>query len=119
MYQLNQHLIFLKLDSVSINKTEFVTEFVTVKVFTESKFDVNYVNIVKSKTQQVGVFRSNGMFGTKHLKINKCQTNQQSTKYSNVNKETKLLGNTKYNQVKLLLVVFASAYLYQVSIKLH
>ena len=59
------------------------------------------------------------MFGTKHLKINKCQTNQQSTKYSNINKETKLLGNTKYNQVKLLLVVFASAYLYQVSIKLH
>ena len=51
MYQLNQHLIFLKLDSVSINKTEFVTEFFTVKVFTESKFDVNYVNIVKSKTQ--------------------------------------------------------------------
>ena len=51
MYRLNQHLIFLKLDSVSINKIEFVTEFVTVKVFTESKFDVNYVSIVKSKTQ--------------------------------------------------------------------
>ena len=32
---------------------------------------------------------------------------------------TKLLGNTKYNQVKLVLVVFDSAILYQVNIKLY
>ena len=34
-------------------------------------------------------------------------------KYGN----TKLLGNTKYNQVKLLLAVFAFVFLYQVNIK--
>ena len=36
-------------------------------------------------------------------------------KYGN----TKLLGNTKHNQVKLILAVFVSAYLYQYSIKLN
>ena len=36
-------------------------------------------------------------------------------KYGN----TKLLGNTKHNQVKLVLAVFVSAYLYQYSIKLY
>ena len=36
-------------------------------------------------------------------------------KYGN----TKLLGNTKHNQVKLLFVVFVSAYLYQYSMKLY
>ena len=36
-------------------------------------------------------------------------------KYGN----TKLLGNTKQNQVKLVLEVFHSAYLYQYSIKLY
>ena len=36
-------------------------------------------------------------------------------KYGN----TKLLGNTKHNQVKLILAVFVSAYLYQYSIKLY
>ena len=35
-------------------------------------------------------------------------------KYGN----TKLLGNTKHNQVKLVLAVFVCAYLYQYSIKL-
>ena len=32
---------------------------------------------------------------------------------------TKLLGNTKHNQVTLVLAVFLSAYLYQYSIKLY
>ena len=32
---------------------------------------------------------------------------------------TKLLGNTKHNQVKLVLADFLSAYLYQYSIKLY
>ena len=32
---------------------------------------------------------------------------------------TKLLGNTKHNQVKLVLAIFLSAYLYQYSIKLY
>ena len=36
-------------------------------------------------------------------------------KYGNA----KLLGNTKHNQVKLVLAVFLSAYLYQYSIKLY
>ena len=36
-------------------------------------------------------------------------------KYGN----TKLLGNTKHNQVKFVLAVFVSAYLYQYSIKLY
>ena len=36
-------------------------------------------------------------------------------KYGN----TKLLGNTKHNQVNLVLAVFLSAYLYQHSIKLY
>ena len=34
-------------------------------------------------------------------------------------RNTKLLGNTKHNQVKLVLAVFLSAYLYQYSIKLY
>ena len=62
------------------------------------------------------------MFGTKHSKTNrlqktiKYQTNEQKIfelKYGN----TKLLGNTKHNQVKLVLAVFVSAYLYQCIIK--
>ena len=36
-------------------------------------------------------------------------------KYGNA----KLLGNTKHNQLKLVLAVFLSAYLYQYSIKLY
>ena len=36
-------------------------------------------------------------------------------KYGN----TKLLGNTKHNQVKLVVAVFFSAYLYQYSIKYY
>ena len=36
-------------------------------------------------------------------------------KYGN----TKLLGNTKHNRVKLVLAVFVSAFLYQYSIKLY
>ena len=50
------------------------------------------------------------------------QTNEQSTKYSNLNVEVllgKLLGNTKYNLIQLVLAVFASAYLYKISVKLY
>ena len=66
------------------------------------------------------------MFGTKHSKINhlektiEYQTSQQSTKYSNWNmKKGKLLGNTKYDQLKLVLPVFDSAFLNEISIKLY
>ena len=64
------------------------------------------------------------MFGTKHSKIpkpiakdhqipNKWTENKiLKLKYGN----TKLLGNTKYNQVKLALGVFASAFLYQLAL---
>ena len=63
------------------------------------------------------------MFGTKYSKTNrlqktiKYQTNEQifELKYGN----TKLLGDTKRNQVKLVLAVFVSACLYQYSIKLY
>ena len=63
------------------------------------------------------------MFGTKHSKTNrlqktiKYQTNEQifELKYGN----TKLLGDTKSNQVKLVLAVFVSACFYQYSIKLY
>ena len=49
-YRLKQHLIVLKLDSVSINKI-LVTKYVTVKVsYIESKSDAKFVNTVK-KTQ--------------------------------------------------------------------
>ena len=52
------------------------------------------------------------MFGTKHSKINRLQrtieyeTNEQSTKYELKYGNTKLLGNKKYNQIKLVLAVF-------------
>ena len=57
------------------------------------------------------------MFGTKRSKTNrlqkttKYQRNEQITKYSNELKygNRKLLGNTKHNQVKLVLAVFVSA----------
>ena len=48
-YRINQHLIVLKSDSVSINKS-IALEFVTVKVSQEFKLDVKYVNTVKSTT---------------------------------------------------------------------
>ena len=47
------------------------------------------------------------------------QTNEQSTKYELKYGNTKLLRNTKYNQVELVLAIFVSAILYQVSIKLY
>ena len=53
------------------------------------------------------------MFGTKHSKTNrlqktiKYQTNEQITKYFELKYgNTKLLGNTKHNLVKLVLAVF-------------
>ena len=38
--------------------------------FTESEFNVNYINSVKSTTYQVRNFKSNLIFGTKRSKIN-------------------------------------------------
>ena len=67
------------------------------------------------------------MFGTKHSKILKLiekdhqipnkwrEYKTRKLKYGN----TKLLGNAKYNQVKLVFTVFVSAFLYQVITKLH
>ena len=68
------------------------------------------------------IFKSNRIFGTKHSKINQSQktieyqTNEQSTIYVFELKSgnTKLLGNTNYNQVKLVLAEFASAFLFSV-----
>ena len=54
-YKVNQHLIVLKLDSVSVNKI-VVMEFVIVS---ESEFDIKYVNTVTSNTKWVRVFKSN------------------------------------------------------------
>ena len=65
------------------------------------------------------------MFGTKHLKLNRLQDHQIPNKCTDYNifelkcGNTKLLGNTKHNQVKLVLAVFVSAYLYQYSINLY
>ena len=57
------------------------------------------------------------MFGAKHLKTSwsekttEYQTNELSTKYSNWYAENILLWNVlKYNQVKLVLAVFAFIY---------
>ena len=67
------------------------------------------------------------MFGTKHSKILKLIAKDHLTankwteykilklKYGN----TKLLGKTQHNQVKLVFATFVSASLYQVSIKLY
>ena len=54
-YKVNQHLIVLKLDSVSVNKI-VVMEFIIVS---ESEFDIKYVNTVTSNTKWVRVFKSN------------------------------------------------------------
>ena len=67
------------------------------------------------------------MFGTKHSKILKSiakdrQIPNEWTKYKIIELKygnRKLLGNTKYNQVKLVFAVFVSPFLYQVSIKLY
>ena len=67
------------------------------------------------------------MFGTKHSKILKLiakgnQIQYKWTEYKILELKygnTKLLGNKKYNQVKLLFAVFASAFVCQVSIKLY
>ena len=58
-------------------------KFMTVRV-SDSKFEIKCVNAEKSTTQQVRVFNSNRMFGTKRSKINrllktiKYKTNEQS-----------------------------------------
>ena len=48
-YRVHKHLIVLNLYSVSFNKI-LVTEFVNCEGLTESKFDLKYVNTVKSTT---------------------------------------------------------------------
>ena len=75
----------------------------------------------------VHVFKSNRMFGTKHSKIFKSiakdhQIPNKSTEYKILKLKygnTKLLGNIKYNQLKLVFTVFAFAFLNQASIKLY
>ena len=85
-YRVNQQLIVLNLNSVSINKI-LVMDFI-IESFTESKVDVKYISTVKSTTQLVGVFKSNRMFGTKPSETNLLQitieykTNEESTKNS-------------------------------------
>ena len=62
------------------------------------------------------------MFGTKHSIAKDHWISNKWTEYKIFEfkyENTKLLGKTKYNQVKLVLAVFASAYLFQVSIKLY
>lgn len=71
---------------ISINKILFL-EFMT-ESFRECKFDIKYVNTVKSTTQWVRV-KSNRIFETKCSKINQLQktmeykTNEQSAEYLN------------------------------------
>ena len=63
------------------------------------------------------------MFGTKHLKIPKSavkahQTPNKWTEYKILELKygnTKLLRNIKYNKVKLVLAVFASPFVFQIS----
>ena len=58
----------------------------------------------------------NKSIGKDHLILNKwTEYKIFELRYWN----TKQLGNTKYNQLKIVLAVFASAYLYLVSIKLY
>ena len=47
-YKIDQHTTVLNLYSISMNKI-VVTEVMTVKYFTESKFDTKYVHTVKSE----------------------------------------------------------------------
>ena len=125
-YRVNQHLASLVvLDSVTINKSSHGISYLVN--FRETKSDVKYIDTVKSTTQQVHVFKSNRMFGTNSKRLLKLIANDHQIpnkrreykilelKYGNI----KLLGKTKYNQVKLVFAVFASAILYHVSIKLY
>ena len=65
------------------------------------------------------------MFGAKDSKTNRYQKRLLKSKWTDYKifklkyGNTKLLGNTKHNQVKLVLAVFLPAYLYQYSIKLN
>ena len=78
--RVNQHLIDLNLYSVSIINISVSTYY--CESSTESKFDVKFVNTVKSTTYQVRIFKINQIFGTKHSKTNwlqkiiKCKTNE-------------------------------------------
>ena len=72
-------------------------EFYDRESFTESKFNVKYVNTVKSTGNQ-----DNQIFRTKRLKISRLQksikykTNEQNTKYLSRNMEIKscrMFGN--------------------------
>ena len=67
------------------------------------------------------------MFGTKHSKILKLvakdhQIPNKWTEYKILEwkyENTKLLGDTKYNQIKWAFAVFVSVFVFQVSIKLY
>ena len=65
--RVKQHLILLHLGSVSINKS-LVTKFTTVIV----SWNLNLMQSLSTlkSTTWVLVFKSNRMFGTKHLKTN-------------------------------------------------
>ena len=106
-------------NSMSINKS-LVTEFVTVKVSQNlSKFDVIYC-ISKQRNQHLSRYMFSKLIECfeKSIRIPKSIVKDHQipnkwidckileVKYGN----TKLLGNTEYNQEKLVLAVFASAF---------
>ena len=99
---LNQHLIVLKSDRVSINKI-LVTEFVTAKI-SESKFNVKYVNTVKPRTSNVWNKTLEDKSIAKDHRMRKKWTEYKifELKYGN----TKLSNVLKYNQLKYLQFLF-------------
>ena len=59
------------------------------------------------------------MFGTKQIDCKRPSNTTQMNRFELEYGNTKPLGTTKHNQVKLVLAVFVSAYLHQYSIKLY
>ena len=97
-YRINQHLMVLKLDRVSINKS-LASESVTLKVS-------QYLNMMQNMSNGWGKTFGNKSIAKDHQIPNKWTDYKIfELKYGN----TKLLGNTKHNQVKLVLAVFVSA----------
>ena len=119
---INQRLVALKLDSVSINQS-IAPEFVTVKV----SQDLNLMHNMSTQWNRqlsryvLKVIECSDRNIRKQIDNKKdCQIQSKWTdykifelKYGNTN----LSGNTKHNQVKLVLAVFISAYFYQYRIK--
>ena len=109
--------------SVSINKS-IASEFVTVKVSQDLKLLLNMsiqwnrqLNRYVSKVIECLKQNIRKKSIAKDHQIPNKWTDYKifKLKYGN----TKLLGNTKHNQVKLVLAVFVSAYLHQYGIKLY